>query len=98
MSTPAKASEAKLKSVQLKIDDVKVAVQENVALTLKRGEHIDDVEGKSIILEEESRKFKKQSEELARKMWWRNFRLKAMITGLILAVLIIIILIAIYSK
>ena len=81
----------KLLQVQNKVDQLKDQMHDNISNVLERGEKIDVVVEKAETLKETSGSFSIQTKNLKNKMWWKNFKMYAIITATILIILAIII-------
>ena len=73
------------------VDDVKMTMEDNVQQMLRQHEKLEDLEDKADVMRSEAVKFKKGATQLARKMWWQNCRLWAIIIIVTVVVLMIII-------
>lgn len=81
----------KLSSVQEKIDVVKTTMKDNIQQLLLNEEKLERIEAASIHLNEKSQEFRSGSKALNDKMWWKMWKMRLLIGGLIIAVLLIII-------
>eukprot|EP01041_Mallomonas_annulata_P003605 gene3605-7173_t len=80
-----------LVAVQAKIDVVKSEMQQNIQQLLINSEQMEKIATSAEELNEQSQAFKAGTKELRNKMFWKNIKMKLLIGGLIVAVLIIII-------
>mmetsp|Transcript_23091 Transcript_23091/g.54740 ORF Transcript_23091/g.54740 Transcript_23091/m.54740 type:complete len:231 (+) Transcript_23091:44-736(+) len=69
----------KVSAVQAQVDDVKMTMEDNVQNMLRQHEKLEDLEDKADNMRQEANKFRKGATSLARKMWWQNCRLWAII-------------------
>eukprot|EP00286_Rhodomonas_abbreviata_P029031 CAMPEP_0181315746 /NCGR_PEP_ID=MMETSP1101-20121128/15536_1 /TAXON_ID=46948 /ORGANISM="Rhodomonas abbreviata, Strain Caron Lab Isolate" /LENGTH=260 /DNA_ID=CAMNT_0023422967 /DNA_START=26 /DNA_END=806 /DNA_ORIENTATION=+ len=69
----------KVSAVQAQVDDVKMTMEDNVQNMLKQHQKLEDLEDKADNMRQEANKFRKGATSLARKMWWQNCRLMAVI-------------------
>ena len=81
----------KLVSVQEKLDVVKTNMRENIAQILQNTESIERIEAAAIHLNEQAIQFHDGSKSLATKMFWKKWKMRLLIGGLVIAILIIII-------
>lgn len=80
-----------LTAVKEKVDIVTTNMKENIQQVLQNQEKIEKIEAAAIQLNETSQAFKSNSKNLAQKMLWKKWKMRLLIGGLIIAVLIIII-------
>ena len=89
----------KLASVAKKVDTVKLVMQENVDLALKNCVKLESIERQAEDLQQQAGIFKRNANELKKKMWWKNIKLWLIIGTIVLIILAIIIGVAVsYSK
>jgi len=81
----------KLSEVQNKINVVQDNMKENIKQVLKNDQKLENIEGLSLHINEQSIAFEKDSKSLREKMWWKMLKMRLLIGGLITTVLIIII-------
>lgn len=81
----------KLVAVQEKIDVVKSTMQENIQQILQNQEKVENIEAAAVRLNETSLAFSDGSKSLAQKMFWKKWKMRLLVGGLIISVLIIII-------
>jgi hypothetical protein len=84
-------SNDKLTDVQNKINVVQDNMKENIKQVLKNDQKLENIEGLSLHINEQSIAFERDSKALREKMWWKMLKMRLLIGGLITAVLIIII-------
>jgi hypothetical protein len=89
----AKYGTDKLANTQAKVEEVKLAMQDNISTALERGEKLDALEDKAEDLEHHSTQFKKGSTRVHRMMRCRNYKATCVICTLVLVVIAIIIII-----
>ncbi|XP_068658518.1 vesicle-associated membrane protein 727-like [Aristolochia californica] len=92
MSHPEEMS--KLSKLRTQITEVKGIMMDNIEKVLDRGERIELLVDKTESLQFQADSFQRQGRQLRRKMWLQNLRLKLMVAGAALALIIIIWLIA----
>jgi hypothetical protein len=90
-SAYAQITENKIEILSKQLDDIKIQMVENIDTVLKRGENIDILVDKSDQLNNDADKFRKSSKTLEKNMKCRNWKITAIITGIVLVVLAIII-------
>jgi len=81
----------KIATIQSQIKDVQNIMVENIEKVLERGERIEILVGKTDELNSQAQKFKKQSTQLKRAMWWKNMKLWAIIIIIVIIIIIIIV-------
>jgi len=77
--------------VQEKIDVVKTTMKENIQQLLVNTEKLEQIENAALHLNNQSEDFKRGTKELSNKMFWKKWKMRLLIGGLVIAVLIIII-------
>ncbi|XP_068662067.1 vesicle-associated membrane protein 727-like [Aristolochia californica] len=92
MSHPEEMS--KLSKLRAQITEVKGIMMDNIEKVLDRGERIELLVDKTENLQFQADSFQRQGRQLRRKMWLQNLRLKLMVAGAALALIIILWLIA----
>lgn len=85
----------KLAAVAKKVDSVKLVMQENVDMALKNCVKLESIEKAAEDLQQQAGVFKRNANELKKKMWWKNIKMKLIIAAIILIILGIIIAIAV---
>ena len=89
----------KLAAVTRKVDSVRLVMQDNVNVALQNCVKLESIEQVAEELQQQAGVFKRSANDLRKKMWWKNMKMKLVIGFLILAVLGIIIGVAVsYSK
>eukprot|EP00599_Poterioochromonas_sp_BG-1_P003628 CAMPEP_0173148854 /NCGR_PEP_ID=MMETSP1105-20130129/9975_1 /TAXON_ID=2985 /ORGANISM="Ochromonas sp., Strain BG-1" /LENGTH=228 /DNA_ID=CAMNT_0014063603 /DNA_START=165 /DNA_END=851 /DNA_ORIENTATION=- len=81
----------KLAAVQKKVESVKLVMQENVDIALQNCVKLETIEKAAEELQQQAGVFKRNANELKKKMWWKNIKMKLIIGFIILAILGIII-------
>ncbi|KAF9408134.1 Vesicle-associated membrane protein, partial [Podila epigama] len=74
----------RIKQVQGEIEQVKDVMVHNIERVLERGERIELLVDKTDNLNQQAFAFKKRSTQLKRAMWWKNMKLMAILTGVII--------------
>ncbi len=87
----AMRDDSRLQRVEHEVTQVREVMIENIDKVLERGERIELLVDRTDQLDQHAFKFKKQSTQLRRAMWWQNTKLMVLI-GLAVIVLIYIIL------
>jgi len=85
----------KLAAVAKKVDSVKLVMQENVDLALQNCVKLENIEKAAEELQQQAGVFKRNANELKKKMWWKNMKMKLIIAAIILIILGIIIAVAV---
>jgi vesicle-associated membrane protein 72 len=82
----------KLTSVQQKVDVMKITMKDSIQQMLINNEKLEQIEAATETLREQSSIFQGKTKQLENKMWWKMWKMRLLIGGLVLAVLLIIIL------
>lgn len=85
---------SKLSKLKTQINEVKGIMMDNIEKVLDRGEKIELLVDRSESLQFQADGFQRQGRELRRKMWLQNFRMKLILGGIVVAVVLILWLIA----
>jgi hypothetical protein len=86
----------KVAEVKYKVNQVRDIMHDNINLALENTTKLETIELKSEELQQSAGIFKKNASELRKKMWWKNFKMKAAIFLIIASILAIVISIAVY--
>ncbi len=86
----------KVAEVKYKVNKVRDIMHDNINLALENTTKLETIELKSEELQQSAGIFKKNASELRKKMWWKNFKMKAAIFLIIASILAIVISIAVY--
>jgi vesicle-associated membrane protein 72 len=84
-------AEDKLQEVTGKVEVVKSVMKDNISKILENEAKLENIEAASAALNEKAIQFKAGSKQLTDKMWWKMWKMRILIGGLIIAVLLIII-------
>ncbi|KAE8618892.1 hypothetical protein XENTR_v10009535 [Xenopus tropicalis] len=90
----APAAPERVRDLQSQVDDVKGIMSQNVERILARGENLDHLRNKTEDLEASSEHFKTTSQKVARKYWWKNAKMIAIICVVVGIIVLLIILLA----
>ncbi|KAH9607685.1 hypothetical protein KSS87_010948 [Heliosperma pusillum] len=82
----------KLAKVQAQISEVKGVMMENIEKVLDRGEKIELLVDKTENLRSQAQDFRQQGTQMRRKMWLQNMKIKLIVLGIIIALVLIIVL------
>ncbi|XP_019101347.1 PREDICTED: vesicle-associated membrane protein 725 [Camelina sativa] len=83
---------SKLAKVKAQVTEVKGVMMENIEKVLDRGEKIELLVDKTEDLRSQAQDFRTQGTKLKRKMWYDNMKIKLIVFGIIMALVLIIIL------
>eukprot|EP00252_Welwitschia_mirabilis_P001605 TRINITY_DN11501_c0_g3_i2.p1 TRINITY_DN11501_c0_g3~~TRINITY_DN11501_c0_g3_i2.p1 ORF type:complete len:222 (+),score=38.80 TRINITY_DN11501_c0_g3_i2:429-1094(+) len=83
---------SKLAKVKAQVTEVKGVMMENIEKVLDRGERIELLVDKSENLRFQAQDFQKQGTQLRRKMWFQNMKVKLIVLGILVALILIIVL------
>ncbi|XP_053125751.1 vesicle-associated membrane protein 8 [Hemicordylus capensis] len=92
-SGPGMAND-RVKNLQNEVEGVKNIMTQNVERILARGENLDHLRNKTEDLEATSENFKTTSQKVARKYWWKNVKMIAIICVIVTIIVVLIILFA----
>ena len=81
----------KLAAVAKKVDSVKLVMQENVDIALQNCVKLESIEKAAEELQQQAGVFKRNANELKKKMWWKNMKMKLIIAAIVIIILGIII-------
>ncbi|GAB2277210.1 hypothetical protein Dimus_011917 [Dionaea muscipula] len=82
----------KLAKVQSQISEVKGVMRENIEKVLDRDEKIQLLVDKTDNLRNQAQEFRQQGTQMRRKMWLQNMKIKLIVLGIIIALIILIVL------
>lgn len=82
---------AKTAKVQKEVDEVKGIMEKNVADAMARGEQLNDLEAKTLALEEGSKSFAKNTKQVSSNLWWKNMKYTAIVAGIIVAIVLFVV-------
>lgn len=80
----------KISEVMNQVDGVKNVMQDNIQIVLSNTEKMELMEQKTNDLNEQAKVFRNTGKKLKNSMWWKNFRMMAMISFLLIVMLVII--------
>lgn len=83
---------SKLAKVKAQVSEVKGVMMENIEKVLDRGEKIELLVDKTENLRFQAQDFQKQGTQLRRKMWFQNMKVKLIVLGIVVALILIIVL------
>jgi len=83
---------SKLAKVKAQVSEVKGVMMENIEKVLDRGEKIELLVDKTENLRSQAQDFRQQGTKVRRKMWLQNMKIKLIVLGIIIALILIIIL------
>lgn len=82
----------KLAKVKAQVSEVKGVMMENIEKVLDRGEKIELLVDKTENLRSQAQDFRQQGTKLRKKMWFQNMKMKLIVLGIIIALILIIVL------
>ncbi|KAG9132615.1 hypothetical protein Leryth_024688 [Lithospermum erythrorhizon] len=83
---------SKLAKVKAQVSEVKGVMMENIEKVLDRGEKIELLVDKTENLRSQAQDFKTQGTKMRRKMWFQNMKIKLIVLGILIALILIIVL------
>lgn len=69
--------------IQKDVDEVADIMHSNISKVMERGENLQSLHTKTEELAESSKQFKKTAITIERYIWWKDFKLKLIIVGII---------------
>ncbi|KAI9025274.1 synaptobrevin-domain-containing protein [Phycomyces nitens] len=81
----------KVEKVRAQVDAVVDVMNENIELAKKRGVQINDISRQTEQLEKDASKFHRSGKEVSKRMWWKDFKWRAIIVLTIFIILAIIV-------
>ncbi|XP_019169813.1 PREDICTED: vesicle-associated membrane protein 721-like [Ipomoea nil] len=83
---------SKLSKVKAQVSEVKGVMMENIEKVLDRGEKIELLVDKTENLHNQAQDFRNTGTQIRRKMWLQNMKIKLIVLGIIIALILIIVL------
>ncbi|KAL3717761.1 vesicle-associated membrane protein 721 [Eucalyptus grandis] len=83
---------SKLAKVKAQVSEVKGVMMENIEKVLDRGEKIELLVDKTDNLRSQAQDFRQQGTKMRRKMWLQNMKIKLIVLGIIIALILVIVL------
>ncbi|XP_072987150.1 vesicle-associated membrane protein 721-like [Typha latifolia] len=83
---------SRLAKVKAQVSEVKGVMMENIEKVLDRGEKIELLVDQTENLQSQAQDFRQQGTKIRRKMWLQNMKIKLIVLGIIIALILIIIL------
>ncbi|TQD80062.1 hypothetical protein C1H46_034394 [Malus baccata] len=83
---------SKLAKVKAQVSEVKGVMMENIEKVLDRGEKIELLVDKTENLRSQAQDFRQQGTQMRRKMWLQNMKVKLIVLGILIALILIIVL------
>jgi len=83
---------SKLAKVKAQVSEVKGVMMDNIEKVLDRGEKIELLVDKTENLRFQAQDFQKKGTDLRRKMWFQNMKVKLIVLGIVVALILIIVL------
>lgn len=84
----------RINKVRAEIDEVKSVMVHNIETVLERGERIELLVDRTENLNQTAFKFKKQSTQLKRAMWWKNVKIMIILAFVVLVIVYFIVALA----
>ncbi|OMP08234.1 Synaptobrevin [Corchorus olitorius] len=83
---------SKIAKVKAQVSEVKGVMMENIEKVLDRGEKIEILVDKTENLRSQAQDFRQQGTQMRRKMWLQNMKIKLIVLGILIALILIIVL------
>ncbi|KAK8555564.1 hypothetical protein V6N13_046092 [Hibiscus sabdariffa] len=81
---------SKIAKVKAQVSEVKGVMMENIEKVLDRGEKIELLVDKTENLRSQAQDFRQQGTQMRRKMWLQNMKIKLIVLGILIALILII--------
>lgn len=88
---------SKLGKVKQEVSQVKNIMLDNIERVLDRGEKIELLVDKTENLRSQADTFHRTGRQLRNRMWWQNLKMKLLVGGVVLGIILIIFLVSCYS-
>eukprot|EP00878_Enallax_costatus_P007194 GHUV01007538.1.p1 GENE.GHUV01007538.1~~GHUV01007538.1.p1 ORF type:complete len:223 (+),score=61.72 GHUV01007538.1:317-985(+) len=88
---------SRVASVQKKVEEVRGVMVQNIEKVLERGERIELLVDKTDELRNHAHMFQKQGQQLRKRMWWENMRMKLIVVLVVLLLAVVIFLLACFA-
>ncbi|XP_047055199.1 vesicle-associated membrane protein 721-like [Lolium rigidum] len=89
---------SRMSKVKAQVSEVKGIMMENIDKVIDRGEHIDGLVTRTEQLHEQAADFRQQGTRIRRKMWFQNMKVKLIVLGIVVALILIIVLSICHGK
>ncbi|XP_062201723.1 vesicle-associated membrane protein 721-like [Phragmites australis] len=83
---------SRLSKVKAQVSEVKGIMMENIDKVIDRGQQIDGLVTRTEQLHDQAADFRQQGTRVRRKMWFQNMKMKLIVLGIVVALILIIIL------
>ncbi|XP_028115116.1 vesicle-associated membrane protein 724-like [Camellia sinensis] len=80
----------KLLKVKAQVSEVKSIMLENIDKAIDRGENLTVLSDKAQDLRDSAQEFKKKGTQIRRKMWYQNMKIKVVVLGILLLLVLVI--------
>ncbi|XP_052191454.1 vesicle-associated membrane protein 724 [Diospyros lotus] len=80
----------KLIKVKAQVSEVKSIMLENIDKAIERGENLTHLSDKAQDLRDSAQEFKRKGTQIRRKMWYQNMKIKLVVLGILLLLVLII--------
>ncbi|KAK7387895.1 hypothetical protein VNO78_22693 [Psophocarpus tetragonolobus] len=80
----------KLIKVKAQVSEVKSIMLENIDKAIDRGENLTILADKSETLHSQAQEFRKKGTQVRRKMWYQNMKIKLVVLGILLLLILVI--------
>ncbi|KAM7467093.1 hypothetical protein LguiB_014655 [Lonicera macranthoides] len=80
----------KLLKVKAQVSEVKSIMLENIDKAIDRGENLTVLSDKAETLRDSAQEFKKKGTQIRRKMWYQNMKIKLVVLGVLLLLVLVI--------
>ncbi|OMO53657.1 Synaptobrevin [Corchorus capsularis] len=80
----------KLLKVKAQVSEVKSIMLENIDIAIDRGEKLTTLADKTETLRDQAQEYKRKGDQIRRKMWYQNMKIKLVVFGILLLLILII--------
>lgn len=89
---------SRLSKVQAQVSEVKGIMMENIDKVIDRGEQIDGLVTRTEQLHDHALDFRTEGTRIRRRMWYQNMKIKLIVVGIVVALILIIVLSICHKK
>ncbi|KAJ3087273.1 hypothetical protein HK102_011455 [Quaeritorhiza haematococci] len=89
-SSTSVAGNQKTQQIQNQVDEVIGLMHNNIEKVIARGEKLESLQNKTDDLQQGALQFKRGATKVRRQMWWKDLKLKLIIAGVIIVIIVVI--------
>lgn len=80
----------KFAKIQAQVAEVKGVMRDNIDKVLQRGEKMETLVDKTDALRNQAQNFQRQGQQIRRKMWYQNMKVKAVVIGILVVLALVL--------